>query len=132
VRRFTEVDYRNHLALVAEIFTAGCETVIAEGRYVRLDPASAEFAISVAESWQGTGLGRLLLDKLACRASSEGIRRLVGETLASNAKMLGLARKAGFRTTPSAEVSGLIDLERQIPLTSAAKDCSAGAVPLAA
>ena len=56
-RRFTQVDYSEHLALVAEVFADGRETVIAEARYVRgPDPAVAEFAISVAEPWQGKGL----------------------------------------------------------------------------
>ena len=35
MRRFTQIDYTNHLALVAEVFVDGRETVIAEARYVR-------------------------------------------------------------------------------------------------
>ena len=50
------------------------ETVIAEARYVRhADGRSAEFAVSVAEVWQGNGLASLMLSKLACRAA--GCRR---------------------------------------------------------
>src|SRR5436853_378580 len=35
LERFTQVDYAEHLALVAEVFIDGRETVIAEARYVR-------------------------------------------------------------------------------------------------
>ena len=59
MRRFTEIDYADHLALVAEVFVDGRETVIAEARYVRgSDPTVAEFAVSVAEAWQGAPAAR--------------------------------------------------------------------------
>lgn len=126
LRRFTEVDYADHVALVAEVFAGGRETVIAEARYVRTtqDPAAAEFAVSVAEDWQGRGLARLLLGKLVCRASAAGIERMVGETLASNWRMLTLARKAGFAITPSPEIAGLMLLERPLRTGRAGPDCS--------
>src|ERR1043165_2391158 len=97
LRRFTQVDYADHLALVAEVFANGRETVIAEARYVRgPDASAAEFAVSVAEAWQGKGLASLMLRKLACRATAAGVERIVGETLASNRRLLALARKAGL------------------------------------
>jgi acetyltransferase len=115
IKRFTNVDYASHLALVAEIFNGGRETVVAEARYAcGADPSVAEFAVSVAEEWQGRGLASLLLGKLICRAASAGVERVVGETLASNNKMLRLARKAGFTATPSREARGLILLEKRI------------------
>jgi acetyltransferase len=113
VKRFTNVDYVSHVALVAEVFAGGHETVVAEARYASgADPAVAEFAVSVAEAWQGRGLASLLLGKLICRAAGAGIARMTGETLASNARMLHLARKAGFTATPSAEVRELVLLEK--------------------
>src|SRR5262245_28787477 len=109
INRFTNIDYADHLALVAEVFEGGEEVVVAEARYARLasDPTAAEFAISVAERWQGNGLAKLLLAKLACRAAESGIGRIVGETLATNARMLHLARKAGFTVRPSRDVRGV-------------------------
>jgi acetyltransferase len=115
VKRFTNVDYRSHVALVAEVFVSGRETVVAEARYAcGPDPTAAEFAVSVAEAWQRRGLASLLLGKLLCRAAGAGITRMIGETLASNATMLHLARKAGFTATRSAEVRGLVRLEKVI------------------
>jgi acetyltransferase len=130
MRRFTEVDYASHLALVAEVFARGNETVVAEARYVRrADPAAAEFAVSVAERWQGKGLATLMLGKLACRAAAEGVRRIVGETLATNTPMLALARKAGFTILPSAEVRGLMLLERQLQAPAPGSICSGAELP---
>jgi RimJ/RimL family protein N-acetyltransferase len=126
MRRFTQIDYADHVALVAEVFTNGREIVIAEARYVRkADPAIAEFAVSVAEAWQGKRLASLLLFKLACRAAAAGIERMVGETLASNARMLALARKAGFTIRPSGEVRGLMLRERALSPPRAGQVCSA-------
>jgi acetyltransferase len=113
VRRFTHVDYVSHVALVAEVFAGGREAVVAEARYAcGSDPGVAEFAVSVAAKWQGRGLASRLLGKLICRAAGAGITRLTGETLAGNARMLHLARKAGFTATPSADVRGLVLLEK--------------------
>jgi acetyltransferase len=116
VRRFTNVDYTDHLALVAEVFDDEQEIVVAEARYARLasDPTAAEFAVSVAEHWQGKGLATLLLCKLVRRAAAAGIARIVGETLATNARMLHLARKAGFTVSASPEVRGLMRLEKAV------------------
>ena len=123
--RFTQVDYAEHLALVAEVFANGREAVIAEARYVRgADKTSAEFAVSVAEAWQGKGLASLLLGKLSCRAAAEGIQRIHGETLASNARMLHLARKAGFTTRPSPDIRGLMLLEKVVPAPSLHQGCA--------
>jgi acetyltransferase len=126
MRRFTQIDYRDHMALIAEVFANGREIVIAEARYVRKpDPAVAEFAVSVAEPWQGKGLARLLLAKLACRAAALGVERMVGETLASNARMLALARKALFTIRPSGEVRGVMLLERELSAPRAGQGCNA-------
>jgi acetyltransferase len=109
----THVDYSNHLALVAEVFVDGRETVIAEARYARgEDKTSAEFAVSVADAWQGKGLARLLLGKIGRHAARTGVTRFRGETLASNERLLRLARKSGFTVQPSPDVPGLMLLEK--------------------
>jgi acetyltransferase len=133
VARFTKVDYADHLALVAEVFTEGRETVIGEARYVRrADGDSAEFAVSIAEPWQGKGLASLMLSKLTCRAAASGVTRMVGETLATNRRMIALARKAGFATRLSPDVSGLILLEKQMRPPSPGRSCGDVEVELAA
>jgi acetyltransferase len=123
LHRFTHVDYATHLALVAEVFIGGREIVIAEARYVRTQPDAAEFAVSVAEEWQGKGLARLLLRKLACRAVDAGVRRMFGATLAHNARMISLARKAGFSIRASGEVAGLMLMEKSLSASASGSEC---------
>jgi RimJ/RimL family protein N-acetyltransferase len=132
--RFTNVDYADHVALVAEVFSEGRETVIAEARYVRNeDGRSADFAVSVADAWQGKGLASLMLGKLVCSAADAGITRIVGETRAGNDKMLRLARKAGFTIRPSPDIRGLMLLEKVVPSPPPGQTCSdAGKATLAA
>jgi acetyltransferase len=111
LRQFTEVDYKTHVALMAEIFVDGQEIAIGEARYVTSpDGKSAEFAVSIADEWQGCGLGSLLLARLIAAAKKAGIETVTGETLASNSAMLHLAQKAGFTYAFDAGVRGLINL----------------------
>jgi acetyltransferase len=85
------------MALAATTMLGGAETLIGVARYVRdKDNPSAEFAIVVADSWQGRGIGDRLLAKLADVARRRGLKRLHGEILAINRPMLGLVRKLGF------------------------------------
>jgi acetyltransferase len=124
IKRFTSIDYCDHLALVAEVFEEGRETVVAEARYARgKDRSVAEFAVSVAEDWQGRGLASLLLGKLLNRAATAGVARMTGETLATNARMLHLARKAGFSVRPSPDAGSVMLLAKDIVGDEPATPC---------
>jgi acetyltransferase len=91
--RFTQLDYDRELALVA--VHAG--SFIAVGRYApNPDGETAEFALVVADAWQGKGLGRALLERLCDAARAAGYRSLSGEILNANHAMLDLARRLGF------------------------------------
>jgi RimJ/RimL family protein N-acetyltransferase len=108
---FTQVDYKAHLALIAEIFVDAREIAVGEARYVlSADGKSAEFAVSIADDWQGRGLATLLLSRLIEAAKKAGIETITGETLASNGVMLHLAQKAGFSYEADREIAGLIHL----------------------
>jgi acetyltransferase len=112
IHRFTHIDYRDHVALLAAIFVGKRELAIAEARYVRKAVGTeAEFAVSVAEAWQGQGLARRMVGKLACHAASSGVERLLGETLATNNRLLHFARRAGFHTR-AGELRGVQLLEK--------------------
>jgi len=63
-------------------------------------PGVAEFAITVADRYQGLGLGAELLRRLRDAAASLGYDTLRGETLAYNDRMLALAARLGFTATP--------------------------------
>jgi acetyltransferase len=115
LREFTQVDYANHVALVAEVFVDSRASVIGEARYVRAaDASSAEVSLSVAELWRGQGLAKLMLTKLERHAAAAGVRRLFGETLATNERVLSLALKTGFVITETADVQGVMRLEKTL------------------
>jgi acetyltransferase len=86
LRYLTEVDGRNHVALVAERPTGPVRALLGVARYVRLpeDPEAAEVAVVVADHWQGRGLGTLLVDELAPRARARGIRRFTATMSSDN------------------------------------------------
>jgi acetyltransferase len=95
--RFTQVDYDREMALIATVDEMGCEREIAVCRYaLNADEHSCEFAIVVAEAWQGRGLGRHLMARLIDIARERGIRRMTGDILAANRGMLELAARLGF------------------------------------
>jgi GNAT superfamily N-acetyltransferase len=122
LHRFTSIDYHDHLALLASVLVDGEEVVIGEARYVVSEPGVAEFAVAVADAWQGQGIGRLLLARLECRAAAEGVTRLFGEVLPSNRAMHRLARKVGFAVIPGG-AEGLWRLEKALESRKGSRPC---------
>jgi len=96
--RFTHIDYDRELALVALAPESG--EFIGVARYAPNDDgSSAEFALTVADAWQGRGLGHVLLVKLVASARAAGYKALDGTILADNRAMLDLAQHLGFVRT---------------------------------
>lgn len=101
LERLTRVDYSRDMALAATLMLEK-EILIGVARYVLdADQADAEFAIVVADGWQGRGIGRRLIERLAAIARRRGVRRLYGEILSTNRPMLELVRKLGFASSRS-------------------------------
>ena len=109
LRYFTEVDHHDHEALAALDHADGRGVGIA--RYVRDagDPQAAEIAVTVADDWQGRGLGAELLAQLTGRARREGIRRFTALVSADNAAMAGLLRNMGGE--PAGHGPGTVEYE---------------------
>jgi acetyltransferase len=98
LEKFTRIDFSRDMALIASTTIEGSEIAIGVARYARLaDDVTGEFAVTIADAWQGRGIGRRLLAILIDSARRHGLQRLVGEVLATNAPMLQLARALGFR-----------------------------------
>lgn len=91
----TQLDHHNHEAIAAA--TAATHEGIGVARFVRSRerPEQAEIAVTIADSWQGRGLGSVLLQRLAQRAREEGITQFTAEVMADNHAMLALIRKLG-------------------------------------
>jgi GNAT superfamily N-acetyltransferase len=109
LRYLTEVDHHDHEALLA-LDPASSESV-GVARYVR-DPArrdSAEIAVAVLERWQGHGVGKALVQRLADRAQEEGITQFTALMLSDNRPMQRLLADLGTTFLLSRE-AGAIEL----------------------
>jgi len=118
LRAMTWVDYRRHVALVAELRCDDCPpTLVADARYVRdeADEASAEFAVAVADDWQGHGLGRVMLERLARHARQQGVTRLTASVLADNEPMLALLQRFGFMLRGDRHDASLLHARLELP-----------------
>ena len=78
----TEVDHVDHEALVAIDPEDG--SLVGVARYIRTNQNEAEVAITVADHWQGRGLGTALLKRLVRRAASEDIDYFLALVLKDN------------------------------------------------
>jgi RimJ/RimL family protein N-acetyltransferase len=92
----------DRFSVIAVMTIDGFETIVGEARYAFApDTGRFEFGLSIADGWQGQGLGSALLANMECRAAAFGAERLFGDTLRSNDAMIGLAHKAGFGFAPT-------------------------------
>ncbi|GAA3687767.1 bifunctional GNAT family N-acetyltransferase/acetate--CoA ligase family protein [Arthrobacter ginkgonis] len=93
LKRFTEVDHVDRVALVVERSGA----IVGVGRYDRLeDPEEAEVAFNISDQYQGMGVGSILLEHLAAAARERGVERFSAEVLPENRKMLTVFAEAGY------------------------------------
>jgi RimJ/RimL family protein N-acetyltransferase len=103
---FVDVDFVNHVALVAETDENGSPTIVGSGRYVVLEPGTAEVAFFVIDQYQGLGLGTVLMRHLTDIARTAGLRVLTADVLPDNVAMLKMFEYCGLplSTTRDAEV----------------------------
>lgn len=94
----TEVDQRSHVALLCIVMIDGVEQEIGEARFVSAaDGRTAEFAVAVADAWQGTGVAGRLMQAIEAVASQRGLQALEGFVAATNRKMLRFVQARGYR-----------------------------------
>jgi acetyltransferase len=111
LRYLTEVDGRNHFALVAEDRDgefAGVARVVAF-----LDEArSAELAVVVADDTQDRGVGRRLVTELLRRCEREGLRRIHLEVQADNHRALAFFQGLGAKQLDQQQGTCRLVIER--------------------
>lgn len=124
LRYLTELDFHDHVALVASIQNLAGEFVIGVGRMVRLGAGeagvrgqekpgprdAAEVAFVVGDDFQGLGVATHLLWHLAAIARGLGIRTLTAEVLGDNKAMLAVFAHSGLPLTQRV-VDGVIHVE---------------------
>ena len=93
VHRFTHVDNVDRVALVVTVRGA----IIGIGRWDRIDGGpSAEVAFNISDSYQGKGIGSVLLEHLAAISQELGVERFTAEVLPQNRRMLNVFKEAGY------------------------------------
>jgi acetyltransferase len=103
--RLVQIDYAREMAFVAQatgpdgqLQTLGVARAMADP-----DNVDAEFGVIVRSDLKGTGLGRLLMEKLVAYLRAQGTQRLVATVLDYNERMLKLARDMGFQEDPTSK-----------------------------
>jgi len=105
--RYCFIDYDREMAIVAELNQAGRRRIAGVGRLVAdADRSNAEYAILVADEFQGRGLGALLTDYCLDICRRWGMNAVLAETSSENHRMLDLFRHRGFEFEhpPSSDV----------------------------
>jgi acetyltransferase len=114
--RFTQVDYDREMALVAIDEAGGTPVFVGVARYsMNPDRESAEFAVVVADAWQGRGVARMLMGRLVACARARGLRRLEGQVLRANRNMLKFTEAFGFTTSEDPDDPNQVSVVLEIP-----------------
>jgi RimJ/RimL family protein N-acetyltransferase len=93
---FLNVDFDQHVALVALIEEAGRKVIVGGGRYVIVRPGRAEVAFVVIDEYQGQGIGSIVMRHLVAIARSARLQELIAEVLPGNMPMLKVFAKSGL------------------------------------
>ena len=103
--RFCNIDYDREMAIVAEVKQGGRSREVGVGRLIsEPDKKRGEFAVVIADQYQGRGLGRKLLDMLIDIAEDKRLESIYGVVLKDNRNMLSLCREMGFTLTPEEDL----------------------------
>ena len=104
--RFCFLDYDREMGIVAELIRDGKPSFLGVAQLMAdPDHEEAEFAVLVADPWQGRRIGSLLADTCLDIASRWGVRRVVAETELVNTRMLAIFRRRGFSLEQQADVT---------------------------
>ena len=96
LEKLTNPEYPESYALLAIASDGEQEQEISVARYAPTGSAGvAEFAVVVADEWQGLGVASLLLHGVIAAATVAGIGRLEGLVLRENDRMMKLSQSWG-------------------------------------
>lgn len=96
---FLDIDFVNHVALVAEVNENGRIAIVGGCRYIVVGPKRAEVAFSVIDAYQKKGLGVALMRHIAAIGREMGLEELAAEVLSENTPMLKVFERSGLAVT---------------------------------
>jgi protein lysine acetyltransferase len=112
----SEVDYVDHFVWVV---TDGSDPM-ADARFVRdeADPTIAEIAFTVADAYQGRGIGSFLIDALSIAARVDGVERFSARMLSENLPMRTIMDRYGavWEREDVGVITTVIDVPRRSDL----------------
>ncbi|MBR0798794.1 GNAT family N-acetyltransferase [Bradyrhizobium jicamae] len=94
---FMNIDFTNHVALIALSDEDGNEVIIGGGRYIVTNSGTAEIAFVTIDDYQGQGVASLLMRHLIILARTAGLKQLVADVLPGNTAMRKVFAKFGFQ-----------------------------------
>jgi protein lysine acetyltransferase len=108
-----EVDYLEHFVFVLTDGSDG--PVVADARFVRDegDPAAAEIAFTVADAYQGRGIGTFLMGAISVAARYDGVQRFTARVLSDNQAMRAVLDR--FGATWHRDDLGVVVTEIDVP-----------------
>ena len=98
IQRFTNIDYRQDIAIVGIIPRVSGEEIVALAQYF-LDPKTrdAEVAFLVQDEWQQKGMGTFLLDYITKIAKQRDVKKFYAKVLPANERMLAIFHNSGYK-----------------------------------
>lgn len=113
--RFTQIDYSREMALIAVTEDHGIEVELGVARYAcNPDGESCEFALVIADSMHGKGLGQKLMNALMDAARTKGMKVMEGEVLRNNKDMLHLMERLGFEVNTSVDDDSIKAVRKEL------------------
>ena len=88
VAYFLDIDFVDHVALVAMVEEASRPVIVGGARYIVMQPGMAEIAFAVIDEYQALGIGAALMRHLAGIARGAGLQELVADVLPENEAMM--------------------------------------------
>jgi len=104
---FVNVDFVNHVALIAVVEEGGKPVIAGGGRYIVVNPGQAEVAFAVVDEYHGQGIGTTLMRHLTAIARRAGLRELIADVLPDNRQMLKVFQKCGLAMSTRRESDSL-------------------------
>src|SRR5207249_12072509 len=121
---FANVDYRQRMAIVAEVDDGREPELIGAARYGPSDVGTADIGLVVADGWQGLGLGSLLLEEILRAGEQRGIYEFSADVLTENRRALRLLSRhtAITRRTVASGVTSVVFRRRADSVFEATRD----------
>lgn len=104
---YMNVDFMDHVALVALLEEDGWPMIVGGARYIVVREGEAEMAFVVDDAHQGHGIGAALMRHLAILARQAGLRELTADVLPENGAMLRVFETSGLRVGTRREPDSL-------------------------